>query len=248
MISPSSLTSILQTFQSADAKSLKPLLKLLPIEVVESLGKESYLLKIGDKQLSAFSKQPLESGEFYYAKLIQKPNTKPILSHLIKLPTAVLDAMEQPYVESYDLENLKHILQSKKNLKKFKMELLQKLSTSETKEQFQNLSHMLLSLHQNVLTLPLYIYERFAFFQLKKRYNKKTKKSFLDFYAFFSRLGPVSGVVDDKSVHLNVAYEEVAEFLSNNKESLPLQLTVTVSEKIEPLYAANEQRILDITI
>lgn len=248
MISLNSLSSILQTLQSDDAKSIKPLVQLLQLEVLDSLGKENYLLKIGDKQLIALSKQPLQKGEHYYAKLIEHTKTKPILSHLLKIPN-ILTRSESllEYASHYDLKTLENILKSKTSIESFKTELLHKLASSKTKEQFGLYSHLLLSLHQNVLTFALFFYEQLLFLQIKKRHDKRKRKDFLDFYAFFSRLGPVSGILDEYSAHLNVAYEEVATFLQAHQESLPLHVSIEVIERIEPLFEASNKGILDIT-
>ncbi len=248
MISATSLASILKTLQSGDLKSIKPLVKLMQIEVLESLGEKNYLLKMEGKELRAFSKQPLQKGALYYAKLTQPKDAKPTLSHLLKLPSLLLTLKSpQNAPLAYDVETLKKVLKSETSLESFKTGLLHKLASSQTKEQFHALSNLLLSLHQNVLSFPVHIFGHFAFFQIKKRYNKKTKRSFLDFYAFFAHLGALSGVVDERSVRINVAYEEVAELLRKNAHSLPLELHVSIAEKIEPLFESNNRQILDIS-
>ena len=247
MISPSSLSSLLKVIQSSDPKTAATLTKLLDIEVLKSLGENKYLLDIGGKQLTALSQQKLTPHEPYFAKFSAGNSTQPTLSHLVKIPKlfAKTELLRQSDLW-FEPKDLFKVLGSKETLQNFKDALLKELASSPSKEHFQTLMPFLLSLHQNVLTLPMLFYDNFAFLQLKKRYNKKTKKSFLDFYAFFTHLGPISGVVAHNEVSLHVAFEETKAYLDAHSEELGCSLHIQVSNAIKPLYETKTQQILDI--
>ena len=247
MISASSLSSLLKVIQSSDPKTAATLTKLLEIEVLQSLGENKYLLNMEGKQLTALSKQPLTPFEHYFARLETAKHSQPTLSHLVKIPKlfAKLQLL-QHFDLFFEPKDIAKLLASKESLQIFKETLLKDLGTTPSKEHFQALMPLVLSLHQNILTLPLLYHDIFAFLQLKKRYNKKTKKSFLDFYAFFSHLGPVSGIISQQEVKLNVAFEETKKHLKNLSDELGYEVEIEVSETILPLYEAKTQRVLDI--
>jgi len=247
MISLNSVTSLLKVIQNSDPKTAATLTKLLNVKVLESLGGNKYLLDIGGKQLTAFSEQKLTPFEHYFARFEAAKDTKPALSHLIKIPKLFA---KLPLLQLSDLflepKELARLLGSKEAIQNFKNTLLKELAASHSKEHFQTLTPFLLSLHQNILSVPLHFYESFALLQFKKRYNKKTKKSFLDFYAFFTHLGPISGMISEREVKINVAFDETKEYLEHLSGEVGYPVHIEVSEAITPLYEAKSERVLDI--
>ncbi len=247
MISPSSLSTLLKVIQSSDPKTATTLTKLLDIEVLKSLGENRYLLNVEGKQLTALSEQKLGPYEHYFARLETAKNQQPTLSHLIKIPKLFTKLQLLQHFEFFfEPKDLAKLLTSKENMHSFKETLLKDLGSAPSKEHFQALTPLLLSLHHNILTVPLQYYDIYAFLQLKKRYNKKTKKSFLDFYAFFEHLGPLSGIISQESVKINVAFEEIKQQLERQSDELGYNVHIAVSDTIRPLYEAKNERVLDI--
>ncbi len=247
MIPLGSVSSLLRIIQSSDPKTAATLTKLLDIEVLESLGENRYLLNVAGKKLTALSQQKLTPREHYFARFEATKNTQPTLSHLVKIPKLFV---KLPLLRHLDLffepKELARLLGSKEAVQAFKATLLKELAASPTKEHFQALTPLLLSLHQNILSIPLHFYDSYALLQLKKRYNKKTKKSFLDFYAFFAHLGPISGIISEYEVKINVAFYETKEHLEYLSDAIGYDLSIEVSDTIAPLYEAKIERVLDI--
>ena len=241
------ISSLLKVIQSSDAKTAATLTKLLDIEVLKSLGENRYLLQAGGKELTALSQQKLIPHEHYLARFEVTKNSQPTLSHLLKVPKLFT---KLPLLDSALLiepKELARLLSAKEGVMSFKESLLKELVSSPSKEHFQALSPFLLSLHQNVLSIPLYFFDTYALLQFKKRYNKKTKESFLDFYAFFTHLGALSGIVSQNEARINVAFEETKRHLETLRKKLGYEVQIEVSEMILPLYETKEQKILDIT-
>ncbi|SFV55440.1 hypothetical protein MNB_SM-7-271 [hydrothermal vent metagenome] len=247
MITPSTLASLIQAVQKSDLKSGATLTKLLEVEVLKSLGDERFLLQIGDKQLTALSKQKLIPTEHYFAKFETDGQKQPTLSHLIKIPKLfkTLQLQRDPTL-FLDPKELHKLLSSKEVLQNFKEHLLKELVTSPSKEHFSTYTPLLLSLYHNVLTLPLYFHDTFAFLQLKKRYNKEKKKSFLQFYAFFEHLGAISGIISNEMIKIHVGFEEIKEYLYLLEDQLGYGIDIEVKEMISPLFEPKTNNILDI--
>ena len=247
MISTHSLSALLKVIQSSDTKTAAILTKLLDVEALKSLGENKYLLNVAGKELTALSQQKLSTGEHYFARFETSKNTQPTLSHLVKIPKLFNQLqLLQHFDLFFEPKDLPKLLASKEGIQNFKETLLKELATSPSKEHFQTLMPFLLSLHQNILTLPMLFYDNLAFLQLKKRYNKKTKKNFLDFYAFFAHLGPISGIIASNNITLHVAFEETKEYLMTKSEELGYLLYIEVHDTISPLYETKTKQILDI--
>ncbi len=247
MISLSSVASLFKVIQNSDPKTAAALTKLLDIEVLKSLGENRYILNVAGKELTALSQQKLVPNEHYLARFETSQNTKPTLSHLVKVPKLFTKLPLLQHLDLFvDAKDLARSLGSKEALQSFKDTLLKELATAPSKEHFQSLTPFLLALHQNILSIPLHFYDTFALLQFKKRYNKKTKKSFLDFYAFFPHLGPISGVISNEEVKIHVAFEEIKEFLENKSDEVGYVVHIEISETITPLYKAKTERVLDI--
>jgi len=250
MISLNQLTSLVNSLKSVDKNTARTIIKLVNVDVLKSLGDSKYLIQINDKTLTAQSQKQLQEGSSYFARYDAKQKTLPQLSKLINIPNLFKNQhILKDANLTYDIKTLQHILNSKEPAKTIKEQILDELSKSQNKEHFQTVSNLLLSLNQNVLSFPFIIYEYFGLLQLKKRYNKKTKKSYLNFYAIFEHLGPISGVISEDSISLNVAYDEIKDFLDENLDEISYNITLHVMDNIEPLYDINKNdKLLDIQV
>ena len=242
--------SALAKLISANPNQAKALIKLASVDVLNSLGNSKYTIALENQTLTAQSEKNLSAGEKYWAQLNFTKDAKPTLTHLIKTPQLFTLLKNNPF--TLNLQELQILLKSPKPAALLGQQLLEALANTSSKEEFSNLSTLLLSLHNQTLTLPLLYREYFAILQLKKRYNKKSKKQFIDFYAAFEFLGPISGVItldeQEISVALSVAFVQTKQFLEQDMNNFSYTITIDINKQIEPLYEANTNAILDISI
>lgn len=235
---------------SANPNEAKALVKLVSVDVLKSLGDAKYTVLLDNKTLTAQSEKPLSEGAKYWSQLTQPKNGTAQLSNLQKIPQQ-LQNLQNSGIE-YSLKDLQTLLKSQKPEALMKQNLLEHLSNASTKDEFSNVSNLLLSLQNNTVTIPIRQERHFSILQFKKRYNKKSKRTQLDFYAALEFLGPISGVVtlEDGSVdvNLNVAFSKTKNFLEDDMDNFSYTINISVVENIEPLYSANINSLLDISI
>lgn len=235
---------------SANPNEAKALIKLVSVDILKSLGDGKYTVTIDGKELSAKSDKALGEGARYWAQSIQNKNSLLQLSNLVKQPLMLQNLKNSPI--EYSIKDLQTLLSSKDPHSIIKQNLLEHLSNANTKDEFTNISALLLSIQNNTLSIPLNYHGYFSVLQFKKRYNKKNKKTQIDFYAALEFLGPVSGVIllenNTVSIELSVAYDKTKRFLEDNMNDLAYDVNITVIADIEPLYSLNSNSILDISI
>ena len=241
------LSNILKLASASPAEA-KTLIKLLAVDVTKSLGDEKYLIQTLTKEISATSQKPLQEGLKYWVELGTKQHETPVISKFLQQPKILQEFQDLPL--KLDIKELHEILNGKKTIEDFKTTLLSQLCNATSKEDFTQFSNLLLSLMQNTLTIPLYHQQYFGLFQMKKRYNKTSKKSQMDFYAALIKLGPISGSVmlieDEIFIDLDVAFTTTKLFLEENLKDIRYKITLHVRENIEPLYQFQTNSILDI--
>ncbi|MDD2790588.1 MAG: hypothetical protein PHU40_07990 [Sulfurimonas sp.] len=243
----SALTKLLST----NPNEAKALIKLVSVDVLKSLGESKYTIALENKTLTAQSDKPLSEGAKYWSQLSQTKDATPKLSNLFKMPE-LLGTFKGAGIE-YSLKELHTLLSSKKPEALLKQNILEHLSTAATKEEFSSASTLLLSLQNHTFTIPLAFHNYFSLVQFKKRYNTKTKKRHIDFYAALELLGPISGMItlDESTIEidLSVAFVQTKIFLENDLKNLSYNsVTITLVENIEPLYETKLTSLLDISI
>lgn len=228
----------------------KALIKLASVDVLKALSDSKYYIILNNKTLTAQSQKPLTEGARYWAQISQTKNETPQLSNMLKMPL-LLKNMQNTSLQ-YDVRDLQSLLNNPKPENILKTQLLEKLSIASSKEEFTNTSNLLLSLQNQTITIPFNYNGIFCLLQYKKRYNKKSKKTFIDFYAALEFLGPISGLITLSETHiyivLNVAYEKTKQFLEASMDSLGYELTITTTQNIKPIFEPNNNAILDIII
>ncbi|MBU0721685.1 hypothetical protein KJ877_10110 [bacterium] len=242
--------SALAKLISTNPNEAKTLIKLGSVDVLKSLGDGKYTVLLENKTLTAQSQMRLNEGARYWAQLTQDKNTLPQLSNLIKMPQLLKSFANENL--AYTLKDLQTLLHSKNPAASLKQTLFEQLSNAMTKDEFSNTSNLLLSLQNQTFTIPLYYHNYFSILQFKKRYNKKLKKTQIDFYAALEFLGPVSGVItfeeNDILIDLSVAYEKTKQILEDDMKNFSYTVTLSLAQNIEPLYEANLNSLLDVSI
>ena len=235
---------------SSNPTEVKALMKLASIEVLKALGDGKYSILLNDKTLTAQSQKQLTTGASYWTQISQTKSDMPQLSNILKMPQLLKNLQNTPL--QYNIRELQNLLNNQKPQNIVKTQLLEQLSTVSSKEEFTNTSNLLLSLQNQTMTIPFNYNGIFSILQYKKRYNKKSKKTFIDFYAALESLGPVSGLISLEDTHisieLNVGYEKTKQFLEANMDSLGYELIITTTQNIEPIFEPNTNAILDICI
>ncbi|MCF6330441.1 MAG: hypothetical protein L3I99_02685 [Sulfurimonas sp.] len=235
---------------SSNPTDAKALIKLASVDVLKALGDGKYSILLNNKTLTAQSQKQLTEGSRYWTQVSQTKNETPQLSSLIKIPLVLKNLQNTPL--QYNIRELQTLLNSPKPENIVKIQLLEQLSNASSKEEFTNTSNLLLSLQNQTMTIPFNYNGLFCILQYKKRYNNKSKKTFIDFYAALELLGPISGLISLEDSHigieLNVGYEKTKQFLKANMDSLGYDLVITTTTNIEPIFESNPNAILDICI
>ncbi|WP_104721329.1 hypothetical protein [Helicobacter mesocricetorum] len=217
----------------------------LPIrlEVMEKMQGIRYMLKVGNITMETKSLKELEIGGKYWA-IMGKSNGSITLSNLIKQPD-LLKTQNIPLKLSS--EAMAQFLKEGDNpFETMKGFLIDRLAQAESKWEFAFLSHMLLSLKQKVLTLPLHYddKEKDGFLQLRKK--RVNNQDYLEFYSVFANLGATWGYLYKLDNHIkldiNVMYESIAKLLKNNLNELAFinQVNIYTNSEIKPLYDFND--------
>ena len=236
--------------QSSSPKELSRLLKLVDIEVLKQNSPESYQVKHENKELTAHSKKPLQLGSKYLINATRTQNSLHV-KEFVKIPTllAKLENVSQ-YFSGKDIQNL---LQNQNAPKALHQNILELMSNSSNKEEFSAFSQLLLSISQNIVTIPFEYMNYYELFQMKKSYNNKKDKERVEFYATLHHLGVIKGelsLIDDEVyLRLEVAFSDTKEYLESKVSQLSiLHVEITLSDVIEPFFEINENSILDVSI
>ena len=150
-----SITELSNIFRLASASpaEAKALIKLLSADVTKSLGDGKYLLQTPQKKIPATSQKPLQEGLKYWVELGTKQHETPVISKFLQQPKLLLELQTLPL--KFDIKELHELLSGKKTMESFKTDLLDNLLNAASKEDFTQISNLLLSLMQNTLTIPL---------------------------------------------------------------------------------------------
>ena len=219
------------------------------LEVKEKLQGIRYMLKVGNVMLETKSMRELEIGGKYWAQMSKDRNGTMMLSNLIKQPR-LLESQDLPL--RLNMENLAKFLEGEKPFDTMKGFLMERLMSAESKWEFAFLSHMLMSLKQKVLTLPITYDEEGKNGLMQLRKKKINEQDSLEFYSVFANLGAVWGVLrnfeEGVRLDISVMYESIAKILNNNLSELKFinETYISVDKDITPLYDFLEDHLLNL--
>jgi hypothetical protein len=233
------INSLLNEVKTTTFNSLLP----IKIDVKEELLGGKYKLLVGTKLLETKSNLKLDVGESYWGVMKESPKKGITLSKLLKQPKLLKNIKNIP---KFDIQNLNTLFTKETPKAELKAVLLEHLSLSSSRSEFMTITSMIEAINSDVFTFVLNQNEKEAIFQFKRRKPKKTKNSSedetkIDFYAAFSNLGPVEGVVevkdDIKTLSLYLYYENSLEFLKRELSSIDMSVKLYKKDKtIEPLF------------
>jgi len=218
---------------------------LLPmkIDVLDELIPGKYKLQVGTKLLETKSNMKLDVGESYWGVMRDEPKKGITLSQLLKQPKLLKNIKNIP---KFDTQTLNNLFSKESPKAELKIALLEHLSKASSRSEFMTLTSMIEAINQNVFTFVFDQGGKEAIFQFKKRPSKRKgakseEDAKIDFYAAFSNLGPVEGVVevidDIKTLSLYLYYENSLEFLKSELNSIDMQVKLYKKDKtIEPIF------------
>ncbi|WP_201352886.1 hypothetical protein [Hydrogenimonas urashimensis] len=222
----------------------------LGIRVLEKQASGRYLVEMGRHTFTTKSDTPLEPGLEYW---VEMADSREGIVHLKRLhPKPLL--LKKGFMESFTLETLQQISKKSDPSGTIRDHLLQTLSSAQSKEQFQNITQLLLSFHQGVLTLPIEDKGRKMLLQMRRRgKNKDLNQKSVEFYAAMSNLGPIEGVIDRTdhltTLRLNLYYPKSVALLEREKTHLEGFDRIEIrckEEQIHPLWDGKQPGLLDI--
>ncbi len=239
------IEGVLNRFQTIEFNATLP----VSLKVLEKLEQNRYLLLIGNKTTQTKSLIPLEENREYWGDFKYSKENILQLSNLLKKPDFEQKKLSKEIF--FKFEELEKIFSKESPKKSFKENILQKLSVSENRQDFIQLSNMLLALREDIFFIPIEYEQRRYFFQFKKKQkNDIVKKEFtISFYASFKNLGPIKGeikkVKDFTKLTIYTYYEKSMRFLKKEIKELDFDCEIKLSKDISPLFQSGE-KLLDI--
>ena len=220
----------------------------ISLKVLKEIDPNKYLLNLGNRTVETKSFIPLEKGARYWGEFKNSEENTLQISNLLKKPDFEQKDGNKAF---FTLNQLQEIFSKKKPKEALKKSILHKLSITENRNDFMQLSNMLLSLQENIFFIPFTYEKRKFFFQFRKKQKNDIvkKENAIEFYASFKNLGPVKGIVKSadkfKKVILYLYYEKSEKFLKEQMRYLDMDSEIYLSKDIKPLFESC-QKLLDI--
>ena len=99
---------------------------------------------------------------------------------------------------------------------------------------------MLLALTKATIHLPLLYNGKKVMFQFQKQTNDS-----LLFYCAFEHLGPISGILNQREVHIATMYDKSLHYLQKESPKLGMITHITLQAEITPLFDMSDM-VLDL--
>ncbi|WP_273212176.1 hypothetical protein [Helicobacter rodentium] len=209
------------------------------LEVMEKMQGIRYMLKVGNIAMETKSLKELEIGGKYWAQMARGSAGGITLSNLIKQPDLL---KEQNVPLKLSSEAMQEFLKGENPFDVMKGFLSDRLANAESRWEFAFLSHMLMSLKQKVLTIPLHYDDESKDGLMQLRKKRIGEQECLEFYSVFANLGATWGLLwnfkEGVRLDISVMYEGVARLLRENLKELEFirETNISVDSGIVPLY------------
>ena len=220
------------------------------IEILDREGNGRFLIRMGQHTFTTKSETPLIPGRAYWVDMAQtkegiiqlhRPHPKPLL-------------LQKAFQNLFDTHLLRKLAEQEHPASSLKEHILHTMASTASKEQFQNLTQLLLSLHQGVVTIPMESGGRRALLQMRrhKRERDLNQKS-VEFYAAMNNIGPVEGRITQgggkRYLALTLFYPKSVALLQRHADELEGFDRVEIRRKkseIAPFWDASSTALLDI--
>jgi len=196
------------------------------IAVLKQIDNVRYRLKIGRKELTTKSSNPLKEGEKYWANFAEGNGGILTISNLWKQPQLFED-------DGYFLPtSFKEFFHSNDfSYTEFKAFLLKQLSSESSKELFKLYAYMLLALSKGIIHLP-FIHEGK---KVMMQFQKQADASLL-FYIAYEHLGPFYGNLGENELRMVAMYEKSLYYLQKESPKLGMITHFSMQKEIKPLF------------
>jgi len=216
----SKLGKVLKTLNRLESITFNTSLPI-KIEVKKELNPITYLIKLGNKEVETKSSVKLEVGKSYLAQVKELKNQIEITN--LKEYPRILEKIKLPT----------------KELTPNKEEILNHLANAKTKEEFLFLTNILIAYEKKIYHLVIND-KRKAIMQFKY------KKNSVKFYACFSILGEMEGIITENELIIYSFYQSTLNFINAHKNKLNLKLTL-IKKEPKPIYTFTNS-LLDIKV
>ena len=215
--------------QSNNTKTFNANLPILLKVLAKNKGDE-YLLKLGNATIQTKSPIALEVGKTYWANMHKNSAGQIVLHNLTLQPLFVSHLKDMPLKLSFeDLALLQH--DPKAFVAELKDFLLTQLSCAQSRDEFSQLSSLIFSLQQGVISLVISDEGKEHLIQIAP------KSQYIDFYAVFPHLGPIDGRIytqdnaKNKGIvaQFGVMNEKIQKILQDHAELLGFE-NVTIPQ------------------
>lgn len=193
------------------------------IQVLRKLDPLHYLLKVGNTQLETKSTQELTLGGRYWAQMGKSSVGSILISQLALQPKLAESGKPPP---TLDGKSILELFSAPDGSERIKQALLEQAVHAQSRQEFLFLANTLLGMQAGVLTLPFWDDQgrHAATLQMRKKRLQGAEENSLEFYALFSNLGPMSGVLvyeqGEVGLLLKVQYESTLAFLERQCDQL----------------------------
>ncbi|PAF51341.1 hypothetical protein BKH43_01500 [Helicobacter sp. 13S00401-1] len=248
-----STLSLLNALSKLSPKELNTTLPTL-LKILSQTSNNSYQIQLGKLILETKSDVPLELGKTYWANVSQNKLGGLNITNLIAQPKT-LEALAN-FALKLDSKGLEELFKNEHHKDKsmesnYKDLLLDKLPLVNSKQEFLELAQMLLGLQKGVISLVIKDEEKDSLLQIKKQKVK------LEFYALFSSLGEIDGMVyvdskKDLSLSMNVMSKKIKTFLASKLDTLKgfskVDINIKPARMLFDLSPRSDLKMLDIKI
>jgi len=218
---------------------------LIPIKILKKISSNKYKLLIGNKEISTTSYIDLTEGMKYWAELSDSKEGGIKLSSLKQQPD-LLQIDKFPL--SFELESIPKILKLNDPAQYMKTIILEALSDSDNKFEFEFLINLLSSIEQGVLTIPFTYNEKYNFVQLLPT------KNILSFFITTNNLGTIKGNIinnkDNSSININTFFQNGYKYLSLELKKILsndfAEININLEEQIETLFSFRQSTSFSI--
>ncbi|TLD82518.1 hypothetical protein [Helicobacter trogontum] len=252
MIQPTHIQNLLsQMATTTGNKEINATLPML-LRILDKKGADRYLVQLGKLIIETQSNKELQIGTNYWANVKQSKDGL-LISDLIKQPKMLENlAHAKLKLSSNDLKELLNETHKNGNTLEsvFKEFLLERLPLATSKQEFLELSNLLVALQNGVFSMVIQEDNgKESLVQLKKQVE------FLEFYSIFHHLGEINGIVslnEESSVCLRlcVMSEKVKKILENRLHELQgfeeIQIDVGQNEPLWDLESFEPSYILNL--
>ncbi|RDU64693.1 hypothetical protein [Helicobacter sp. MIT 14-3879] len=234
------ISKLSQITQNNNFKSYNTTLPIL-LQVLKKT-RIGYLLKLGNSHIEARSASNLQIGSKYWA-IINDSKGEFLISKLIKQPE-IFELSKNSSLK-FEINEIESLLKTKNLSSTFYESLVDKITTTQNRDDFTFLSNSLFAFQKGVLNIVIKNNKKDVLFQIKKLKNNK-----IDFSAVFSNLGIIYGsIYNSNELLLKVQYNNVKNILESNTKYLEgFNEIKIIVEDFVLLFDIKRENILDLEV